>query len=470
MKRHEIALGAARLPLEAAAVFGCFFMAQKIRGATDLIPGVQLPVQVISPGQLAGFAAAGAVLAAMFLLSAGLYRIRISGSRMGEASGVVRAMTSWFFAYIGVLYLTNGYVYSTPIPRLVVFFAFLLSVVAILFLRTALNVAQDAALARKLLEKRKAVLVTNGLDAELASKFEKSRIYDLAGYFAPEQNPASPLPWLGAPRDAEDKLDGVDDLFYAGSDLSEEDRLALFEATRIRGVRYSYFPNVFEADKRNVEMHFLGKTPVVEIKSVGLDAWGRVIKRATDVAGASVGVAVLAVPMALLLMCVWLRDGGNPIYRSVRVGKGGKTFSLYKVRTMVPDAENLKRDLKTANERTDGPLFKMEKDPRVTRLGAFLRKTGLDELPQLWNVLAGDMSLVGPRPHLPDEVKKYRPHQTRVLTVKPGITGMAQVHGRHRNSFDREVELDTLYIENWSPLLDAKILAKTFSAAFGKGA
>ena len=470
MKRHEIALGALRPPLEAAAVFGCFFLAQRVREATDLIPGVQLPLQFISPSQLTGFAAAGSALAVLFLWGRGLYRIHAAGSRLAEAAGVVRAMLAWFFAYIGVLYLANGYLYSTQIPRLVVFFTLILGVLAVLALRLGTNWARDRGLTAGWLDKRRAVLVMGEPDPEAAQRFARSSIYELSGYFADRESPDIPLPRLGTPAEAESRLDGVDDLFYVHSNLTEEERLDLFEATRIRGVRYAYFPNVFETDKRNVEMFFLGRTPVVEIKSVGLDAWGRVGKRTLDVAGALAGLAALGLPILALMLATWWRDGASPLYRSRRVGKGGRLFTLYKIRTMVPDADKAKAALAAANERTDGPLFKMEHDPRVTRLGAFLRTTGLDELPQLWNVLLGDMSLVGPRPHLPEEVAKYRPHQRRVLTVKPGITGMAQVNGRHRNSFDREVELDTLYIENWSPLLDAKILAKTAGAAFGRGA
>ena len=119
------------------------------------------------------------------------------------------------------------------------------------------------------------------------------------------------------------------------------------------------------------------------------------------------------------------------------------------------------------NHRMDGPLFKIDDDPRITRFGKWMRRYSIDELPNLFNVINGDMSLIGPRPHLPDEVTNYKDDQKRVLTVKPGITGMAQVNGRHSNTFEREVELDIFYIEHWSLLLDAKIFVKTVRAMFG---
>lgn len=141
---------------------------------------------------------------------------------------------------------------------------------------------------------------------------------------------------------------------------------------------------------------------------------------------------------------------------------------MYKFRSMYIDADDRKKELLAKSERI-GPLFKIEDDPRITPIGKWIRRFDIDELPQLLNVLFGDMSLVGPRPHLPEEVAKYEESQKRVLTLKPGITGMAQVNGRHKNAFSDEVRLDVFYIENWQLLLDFKILFKTISVVFKRG-
>lgn len=141
---------------------------------------------------------------------------------------------------------------------------------------------------------------------------------------------------------------------------------------------------------------------------------------------------------------------------------------MYKFRSMIMNAEKEKEKLFAKNERKDGPLFKMENDPRITKFGKWIRKFDIDELPQLCNVLMGNMSLIGPRPHLHEEVTLYKEYQKRVLTLKPGITGMAQSHGRHENTFDEEVRLDTFYIENWSLLLDIKILIRTVGVVFAR--
>ena len=137
---------------------------------------------------------------------------------------------------------------------------------------------------------------------------------------------------------------------------------------------------------------------------------------------------------------------------------------MIKFRSMTRNAESLKSQLH--NERTDGPLFKLTNDPRITKLGKWIRRWSIDETPQILNVLRGDMSFMGPRPHLPTEVNQYSEKQRQVLTIKPGITGMAQVYGRDSNTFDREIELDLFYIENWSLMLDTKILLFTFRAVF----
>ncbi len=209
--------------------------------------------------------------------------------------------------------------------------------------------------------------------------------------------------------------------------------------------------------------------PVVEVVSIGLGPWGRIWKRAFDIVSASLISLAISPVLVAVALAVFFGDGKIPVYRSVRIGKDGKPFTMYKFRSMRPDADDAKKKLAAKNERKDGPLFKIENDPRITPVGRFIRRYDLDELPQLFNVILGNMSLVGPRPHLPEEVGKYEEWQKRVLTLKPGITGMAQVNGRHKNSFEDEVRLDVFYIEHWSVFLDLKILLKTVSVVFSKG-
>jgi lipopolysaccharide/colanic/teichoic acid biosynthesis glycosyltransferase len=174
--------------------------------------------------------------------------------------------------------------------------------------------------------------------------------------------------------------------------------------------------------------------------------------------------------MLAIALIIRLHDKGPALFIQTRVGKGGQQFKIYKFRTMVVDAEARLTEVRGKND-FDGVLFKIRQDPRITAIGVRLRKSSLDELPQLINVLRGEMSLVGPRPALPEEAAKYADHVRRRLVVKPGLTGMWQVNGRSELSWDETVRLDLRYVENWSFALDLQILWKTWSAVIkGEGA
>jgi exopolysaccharide biosynthesis polyprenyl glycosylphosphotransferase len=196
----------------------------------------------------------------------------------------------------------------------------------------------------------------------------------------------------------------------------------------------------------------------------------QVIKDAFD---KLVGLSALALTAPVFLfvtLIIRLDDGGPAFFRQTRVGRDGRGFTVYKFRTMVMDAEKLKAELAASNDH-DGVLFKMRKDPRITKVGSWLRRWSLDELPQLVNVVRGDMSLVGPRPALPDEAARYGDYVRRRLVVKPGLTGLWQVNGRSDLSWEESVRLDLRYVENWSLVLDLQILWKTLSAVWrGSGA
>jgi exopolysaccharide biosynthesis polyprenyl glycosylphosphotransferase len=184
------------------------------------------------------------------------------------------------------------------------------------------------------------------------------------------------------------------------------------------------------------------------------------VKRVVDVVGAALLLILLAPVMAAIAVAVRLDSEGPIFFRQRRCGKGGREFNMIKFRTMVPDAERIQKELLDRND-VDGPVFKMFEDPRVTRVGRFLRRNSLDELPQLWNVLVGDMSLVGPRPLMMSEMRLCRSWRDLRLSVKPGITGIWQVNGRSATSFHDWIRHDTQYVQNWSLWLDLRVLAKT---------
>ncbi len=210
--------------------------------------------------------------------------------------------------------------------------------------------------------------------------------------------------------------------------------------------------------------------PSMVYSSVPDDRMQLMVKHLIDRLGGFFGL-MISVPIGLIAAAlIKLEDGGPIFFKQIRAGKNGKPFTMYKFRTMVPDAEKLKASLMDKNEMS-GPVFKIKKDPRITRIGAILRKFSVDELPQFINVVRGDMSLVGPRPPLPIEVEKYDRWQRRKLSVKPGLTCLWQVNGRNGIDFDHWMKLDLEYIDNWSIWLDTKILIKTVPTVLkGNGA
>lgn len=190
------------------------------------------------------------------------------------------------------------------------------------------------------------------------------------------------------------------------------------------------------------------------------------LKRVVDILFSTIGIIVLSPIMLVVAIAIKIDSRGPAIFSQIRVGLNGKPFKMYKFRSMVDDAEDLLDKLRDKNEMT-GPMFKIKEDPRVTRVGRFIRKTSIDELPQLFNVLKGEMSLVGPRPNLPREVVKFTRHQRIKLLVKPGLTCYWQVMGRSNIDFDGWMKLDLKYIEDRSTIVDIKLIFQTFRVFFG---
>ena len=219
-------------------------------------------------------------------------------------------------------------------------------------------------------------------------------------------------------------------------------------------------PDLFQMSMSRVEVSDLGGVPLIEIHEIAFSSLAILFKRMVDLFGALVGLTLGAPFLGLIAVAIRLDSPGPVLFKQVRVGKGGQLFDIYKFRSMREGAEKELEALIGQNE-ADGPLFKMRADPRRTRVGSFLRETSLDELPQLINVLRGEMSLVGPRPPIPEEVEQYKSWHKRRLTVRPGITGLWQVSGRSELTFDEMVLLDLYYIENWSPWSDFLILLRT---------
>jgi exopolysaccharide biosynthesis polyprenyl glycosylphosphotransferase len=228
----------------------------------------------------------------------------------------------------------------------------------------------------------------------------------------------------------------------------------------------SFFPHVIS----KVSLERLRDTPLLTFSTIPEDESSLLLKRILDLVMAFTLLIVFSPLFLILTLLIMLTSKGPVLFRQVRCGLGGRKFTLLKFRSMHPDADLRREELEALNE-MDGPLFKIQNDPRCTPVGRFMRKFSLDELPQLVNILKGEMSFVGPRPPLPEEVEKYEPWQRRRLRMQPGLTCLWALEGRSRLNFRRWMELDLQYIDNWSPALDWKILLRTIPVVLlGRGA
>ncbi len=271
------------------------------------------------------------------------------------------------------------------------------------------------------------------------------------------------------------KKSAVDGILLADPSLSKEKALDVIAFSEEQHLNFHYLADLFAARFTRIEMSTAGGIPVIEVKRTPLDGWGRIAKRIFDISVSSL-ILILVSPILLISALIIICQDGFPIlFHNERVGERGAFFSVYKLRSMwkkssigpqfsnSANQENIEFEKKLIKEKSikTGPVYKINGDPRITPFGHWIRRWSVDELPQFLNVLQGTMSIVGPRPHQPREVDGYESHQRKVLAIKPGITGMAQISGRSDLTFDDEVRLDTWYIENWSLWLDLYILLKT---------
>lgn len=246
----------------------------------------------------------------------------------------------------------------------------------------------------------------------------------------------------------------------------------LYYAIRSMGIRLVLTINKYDYDDLGYkQLEYLGTLGTVTYSDREYIMRHAVIKRIMDILGSIVGLIITGIVSIFVIPAIKIESKGPVFFKQQRIGKNGRVFNIYKFRSMYIDAEERKAALMALNE-VEGPMFKMKDDPRITKVGKFIRKTSIDELPQFLNVLKGDMSLVGTRPPTVDEFEQYTPEQRRRISIKPGITGMWQVSGRSSiTDFDEVIRLDCKYIDEWSPILDIQILFKTLIVIFtGRGA
>jgi len=461
MKKAELTFGAILVPLDYIALIGAGLTAYVLRFQSSLT-NIQPVLYEIPFNQYIAILLITALVWLVIFTWAGLYNIQGTRRIIQELRKVFLACSTGVLIII-ILSFVDRDLFSS---RFIILAAYGFSVLYVSIARVAI-IAVERYLFRRGIGVHNVVLVGEGHTAKLISN-ELSIKKGLGLHVA--------LHVERFTADAKEQIaeliqkGKVDEIIQTDPNVSKDESEAMYQFCDENHIVYKFAAALFDAQSSNVAIQPIAGIPVIEVQRTRLEGWGRIVKRFADIVGSLVLIIVTS-PIMLIAAIAIVVDSGFPIFFSRRddeslvrrVGQYGKTFFYFKFRTMKTgtDSQRYEEELQELNVRKGTPLVKIKDDPRITRAGHFLRKFSIDELPEFFLVLKGDMSLVGPRPHLPEEVERYEQHQKKVLNMKPGITGMAQISGRSDLDFVEEVRLDTFYMENWALWLDIVILLKT---------
>lgn len=422
----------------------------------------------IQIGEYVLFILTFAILGVISLATSGLYEMSLTRRVLREFIRIIQAVSTVLLVVILWQFFTNQDIISS---RFLYLSVWLFSILLIYLFRMILVLIQKILAMEYGFGIHRAVLIgpkTNP-GQMLSSALESEKIH---GYVIVKEqdkfNEEELIPLI--------KSNKIDEVILCGSSLSSKYINDIGEFCDEYKIAFQYTPNFNDAHT-NIDVRDVAGLLLFRVKRTTLEGWGKVAKRIFDYAFALAFVIVFSPIYLAVALAVKLNSPGPILYKNKRVGEGSKEFYVYKFRSMYIDdcttddnaaALAKEQELIAKSSIKAGPIYKIKDDPRVTKVGKFIRKTSLDELPQFFNVLEGKMSIVGPRPHQPREVEKYERKHKRVLTVKPGITGLAQVNGRSDLSFEEEILFDTFYIENWTLVWDIIIIIKTPFAMLGK--
>lgn len=391
----------------------------------------------------------------------GLYAIRVTRKFWQETKSVFIATSVGLVIIIVTIFLKREWFSS----RFIILAAWSLTVFYVVLARLILTQIQKYLLRKKGIGVHRVLLIGRNGKMTLVNKLIKSD--KNLGYRVIDHVETAHLKEIKIIREEK----GIDEIILCEPAITDDEQEKLIDYCAINNIIYKYIPTTLQSSKIGVS--FLMGEPLIEVKHTPLEGWGRIIKRIFDIVVSLFGIIITSPIMILTSIAIWLDSQGPIIYKNERIGNDGKKFNVFKFRYMkwescvtkenlnLEEAIKLEKELIEKQSVRKGPLYKIKDDPRKTCVGKIIEKLSIDELPQFFNVLFGSMSLVGPRPHQKREVEKYMEYHRRLLTIKPGVTGMAQVSGRSDLDFEDEYKLDLFYIEKWSLWLDIQICLKT---------
>jgi exopolysaccharide biosynthesis polyprenyl glycosylphosphotransferase len=446
--------------MDASLLYSAFVLAYWLRYDLRVGPHIQDSTKFLDYLPVS-FLLLATMMAVLFFK--GAYRTRLGTEIVDEFATVFSSATISVASVVVITAMLNKYQYS----RGVILYVWVLAII-LLWVGRGLFRALLSALHRRGIGASR-VLVVGATDAaKIVMQNMTSRPdlgYQLVGFVDHERTPHvkdfGRFRALGTVADMPELLgQGVDEVILALPAAAHEEVWPILSLCQQHGVGLKIVPDLFEMSLSHVRVDDIAGIPLLDVREPPLRRMARAAKRILDIAVAAVGM-VISLPILLLLaLFIRLESRGPAFLKQERVGLRGKRFTCLKLRTMEWDAEDQHDTLVHLNE-ARGPIFKMRDDPRRTKVGRRIRRLSLDELPQLWNILRGDMSLVGPRPPLPREVDQYESWQHRRLDVKPGLTGVWQVSGRSDLPFDEMIMMDIYYVDNWSLSLDIRIMLST---------
>lgn len=467
MKKSELIFNVILVPLDFIAIVSAAFLTYYLRYNTELFQSL-FPVGLrFDFGIYLIDVFIGAVFFILFLAFNGLYVLKNTRRIYGELFKVFVSISSATLALIIILFFTE----QDETSRFLIIGIWILATILISIERTILRFVQRELFRRGFYTRKIVLIGDNDTTHTLRKTYESN---PRLGYRVVDDIPSTDIEHTLQRLLHIKNTEVLDEIVQGNHDFSSTEIERLVDFCYEYHVDFKYTPNIFESHATNIAIRTVSGIPVIEVKKTPLEGWGRVAKRVVDIMGALIGIIITGIPMLLVAIAIRLTSEGPALYKNERIDHKGGKFYVYKFRTYkIEYCTGLEYGGKKASEEEDkliekmstrkGPLHKIDakKDHRLIKIAPFLRSTSLDELPQFFNVLKGDLSLVGPRPHMPKEVAKYEKHHKRVLTIKPGVTGLPQINGRSDLDFEEEVRLDVYYIENWSLLLDLKILLMT---------